>query len=331
VTSLGLTPQDPVRRRLSALGIESIEQLIGAAGAAAPELEAYLSVNLDELIADMPQAMSIPFEAAQAIENATYTLGVALEAIEPADIAFAIPMVDDPAIVTCANLVSQMPPIRNQQARGSCVAYAALAAYEHRLAVSGAGRDLSEQFMYWNCKRSDGLPTSAGTWLGVAMPLLQRDGCCEEIVWPYVGTDIPGNEGQGPPPAGAQLAALALRPRTVRRIAPASVADYRAELALGHVVAFSIPVFNSWFGSRHVAYTGDITMPIPGEVRVGGHAMAIVGCLDEPKRPEIGGGRFILRNSWGPNWGISSPHGKGYGTIPYAYIARFGAEAYALT
>jgi C1A family cysteine protease len=126
-------------------------------------------------------------------------------------------------------------------------------------------------------------------------------------------------------------AALTFRPRQISRIAPTSVPDYRAELAMSRVVAFSIPVFNSWFGSRNVAYTGDITLPIPGEVRVGGHAMAIVGCLDQPDKPEIGGGRFILRNSWGGAWGINSPHGAGYGTIPYAYIARFGAEAYSVS
>jgi C1A family cysteine protease len=79
-----------------------------------------------------------------------------------------------------------------------------------------------------------------------------------------------------------------------------------------------------------VVYTGDITMPIPGEVRVGGHAMCIVGCIDLPDRHEIGGGRFILRNSWDAKWGISSPYGTGYGSIPYAYIARFGTEAYSV-
>lgn len=110
------------------------------------------------------------------------------------------------------------------------------------------------------------------------MPILQQDGCCEEAAWPYVGQDVPGNEGQGPPPTGAQLAALASRPLKVHLIAPTSVADYRSQLAAGRVVAFSVPVYNSWFTSTSVAYTGDITMPIPGEVRAGGHAMAIVGC-----------------------------------------------------
>lgn len=320
-----------VQRRLAALGIESVEQLVGAANAASRELEAYLGVDLDRLVSSLPTAQAIPRAALEVIDSAVYTLGVAIEQIQSPAVAFQIPIVEDVENVSCANLVKQLPPVRHQQQRGTCVAHAALASFEHLLGVAGAGRDLSEQFLYWNCKRHDGIPNQPGTWLGVAMPQLQQNGVCEELLWPYVGTDIPGNEGQGPPPGGAQLAALAIRPRHVHQIAPTSVADYRNELALGRVVAFSVPVFNSWFGSRQVAYTGDITMPIPGEVRVGGHAMAIVGCLDQPDHPEIGSGRFILRNSWGTSWGVSSPFGAGYGTIPYAYIARFGAEAYALS
>ena len=323
---------DRVRTRIAALGIESVEQLVGMAEVAGPELRAFLGVDLDELIALQPEApRAIPSQALDVIESADYTLGVALDAIPTPVSAPFIPLVEEGGMGECANHVAAMPAVRDQQQRGTCVAHAALAVYEHLLGVNGAGRDLSEQFLYWNCKGHDGISAQSGTWLGVAMPLLQRDGCCEELLWPYVGHDVVGNEGQGPPPAGARLAALSLRPTKVHRLAPASVQDYKAELALGRVVAFSVPVFNSWFRSRHVAYTGDITLPIPGEARTGGHAMTIVGCLDLPDRRELGGGRFILRNSWGTAWGLQSAHGPGYGTIPYAYIARFGAEAYALT
>jgi hypothetical protein len=229
MTTEMLAVQDPVRRRLAALGLDSPESLIAAAAAAGPELEAFLGVRVDELIASLPQAAALPHAAVEMIDSATYTLGVALELIELPETAFAIPFVDEPAITTCANHVAQMPPIRHQLQRGTCVAHAALAAYEHYLNISGAGRDLSEQFLYWNCKRSDGIPNSPGTWLGVAMPLLHRDGCCEEATWPYVGTDISGNEGQGPPPPGAQLAALPFRPRTIH---PAQ--------QLGHVVGHQL-------------------------------------------------------------------------------------------
>lgn len=317
--------------KLRSLGIETLEQLQAAAQVARPEIQTYLGADVDLLLAAVPAAIEmIPADALATIQTAEYPLGVDLDSVVRPSVAPMFTIASDPPAGQCANLVGQMPPIRNQGSRGTCVAHAALSAYEQFLGSSGAYQDLSEQFLYWNCKRSDGIPTSSGTWLGVAMPLLQRDGCCPEPTWNYNPLPLPGNEGQGPPPGGAQLQALTYRISAFRTIAPAVPGDYRNELLAGRAVAFSIPVFNSWYRSTAVAYSGDITMPIPGEVRVGGHAMCIVGCIDLPNRPEIGGGRFILRNSWGANWGLTSPHGVGYGTIPCAYIARFGTEAYSI-
>lgn len=77
-----------------------------------------------------------------------------------------------------------------------------------------------------------------------------------------------------------------------------------------------------------VAFTGRITNPVPFEMQRGGHAMCMVGYADDPSSFGIGGGRFIIRNSWGQSWGINSAFGAGYGTIPYSYINRFGLEAF---
>jgi C1A family cysteine protease len=185
---------------------------------------------------------------------------------------------------------------------------------------------MSEQFQYWNCKRSDGIPNKSGTWIGVSYPLLKQDGVCDDATWPYNKAQISGDEGQGPPPAGAQLKALSHRQARITQLSPTDVFELKAALADDHCVSFSVPVFNSWYRSTAVADSGDITMPIPGEIRAGGHAMCLVGYIDDAA--VVGGGRFILRNSWGRSWGINSPHGAGYGTIPYAYLAAYGAEAW---
>ena len=318
--------------KLLALGMETLEQVQAAAQVAGPELSRFLDANVDEILASIPIAMeSIPVAQMETIRNAPYELGVDIDHIPRLDFAptFAI-MAESAAAASCADHVAAMPPIRNQAARGTCVAHAALSAMEHWLASNGGMQDMSEQFLYWNCKTNDGYPNASGTWLGVAFPLLQRDGCCLESDWPYNPNVIIGNESQAPTPNGVQALALGSRIPAVRTISPTSVADIRAELTSGRVVAFSVPVFNSWHRSTAVAFSGDITMPIPGEIRTGGHAMCIVGCVDLPDKPALGGGRFILRNSWGAAWGINSPYGSGYGTIPFAYIARFGSEAYAV-
>jgi C1A family cysteine protease len=57
-----------------------------------------------------------------------------------------------------------------------------------------------------------------------------------------------------------------------------------------------------------VAKSGILGMPKFSEQRVGGHAVLAVG-YDDSKRT------FLIRNSWGANWGK-----KGYFTIPYAYL-----------
>lgn len=313
-------------------GEDSLEQFLGAAQVAGPDLAAYLGVAVNTLITTINTIAASPSTIPQAtlntISQATYSLGVAIDHIPQPNTA---PSVTAPTAPSAANvnLISQMPPIQDQRDRGTCVAHAALAAYEYYLNVNGALQDLSEQFHYWNCKRNDGIPNQEGTWLAIAIPLLQREGCCLETTWPYNPTPIPGNESQGPPPGGAQLEALSFRVPGFKQLSPTFVNDIKNELAADRCVAFSVPVFNSWLRSPWVAHSGDITMPVPGEMRVGGHAMCLVGYSDMPN-PGLGGGRFILRNSWGNTWGINSPHGAGYGTIPYAYIARMGAEAYSV-
>ncbi len=332
-----VTPLGNLRRSLKFLGFSgenSLEHLISAASIAGPELAKALGITRDELSQAVEKvsnnASQIPAQALEIIRKADYRLGVAIDKIPAVTVAYAVAL---PAGTPCPPLVSlipQMPIIQNQGQRGTCVSFAAIAAYEHFLKKAGAYQDLSEQFLYWNCKRSDGIPLSEGTWLGVALPLLARDGVCLETDWPYHAVPIAGNVGQNPPPAGSQLKALTYRVSSYNTLAPTSVSDIRQEICDQKCVAFSIPVFNSWYGSSTVANTGEITMPIPGEMRVGGHAMCLVGYEDLPNSPELGGGRFLVRNSWGGSWGISSPLGAGYGTIPYAYIAKFCSEAYSI-
>ena len=52
----------------------------------------------------------------------------------------------------------------------------------------------------------------------------------------------------------------------------------------------------------------------------GGHAMLLVGYVDDES--VLGGGYFIIRNSWGGDWGED-----GYGKLPYAYAELFITSA----
>jgi len=62
------------------------------------------------------------------------------------------------------------------------------------------------------------------------------------------------------------------------------------------------------FESPAMAKTGTLDLPKLEEKTLGGHAVMAVGYDDATKR-------FLIRNSWGADWGL-----QGYFTMPYDYL-----------
>jgi len=327
-TITGLSTFAPALR---ALGYTTLEQVMGAAEAVPDDLARYLHVDRPTLATTLGRiplpAMAGPTRRARAKPP----LGARLDRIRqpgfslmraPGSVAQLPPKID---------LIPEMAAVRDQGTRGTCVAHASTAAAEHYWRTQGRPVDLSRQFLYWDCKQHDGDPNDEGTWIGVAMARLVEDGCCTESTWPYVATSIPGNESQAPPPAAALTEAAGYKLPTFRQISANSVPDIKAELASKRCVAFTVPVYNSWYQNDEVTRTGDIVNPIPGEMDVGGHAMCLVGYEDMPGDLLYGGGKFYLRNSWDGQWATASTLGTtGYGTIPYSYIAATCREAFSV-
>jgi hypothetical protein len=83
----------------------------------------------------------------------------------------------------------------------------------------------------------------------------------------------------------------------------------RAALAQQRPIVFGVSVYES-FESGTVAASGVVPMPSPHEGMLGGHAMLAAG-YDDSRRV------FIVRNSWGVDWGL-----KGYCTMPYDYLTN---------
>ncbi len=81
----------------------------------------------------------------------------------------------------------------------------------------------------------------------------------------------------------------------------------KGRLAYGLPFIFGFMAYES-FVSLQVAQDGHVPLPQPGEQVLGGHAVLAVGYDDRNEW-------FLVRNSWGTNWGI-----KGYFTMPYAYL-----------
>ena len=226
----------------------------------------------------------------------------------------------------------EMPAIRNQNPRGTCVAFATVAALERAIYLSSAGRTpLSEQFCYWLAKRADGVPEEEGTWLEDAVPAVQTAGCCSGATWPYQPMKIEGNESQGPPPETARSEALTNRPRAVFALSCQHLDAIKKELRDGYAVALSVVYFPDAWEPDRIWDSGDLTLPLPDQTSDGGHAICLVGYLDSPEDGDVGGGRFIFRNSWGLDFAKSSIRfGAGYGSIPYSYVTTYGKEAYSI-
>jgi C1A family cysteine protease len=220
------------------------------------------------------------------------------------------------------NWAPEMPPIRDQGQRGTCVAFGATAVNEfpHSRPI-----DLSEQYLYARIKQIDGVPNECGTWLAKAVVVLAANGECREALMPY-NPNPPCNQNDN---ISGSADADALNYRVpLNQLNPHDVNGFKIAVANHKVVGFCIPVYNSWYQSGDTYRTGRITMRIGNEPAIGGHCMCVVGYQDDSGTP--GGGYFIIRNSWGTVWAYQSPYGAGNGTIPYQYIANDGNEAATL-
>ena len=198
-------------------------------------------------------------------------------------------------------------PVREQGTLGSCVAQASVAGMkeqqERRQVASLASQNvaapdpppLSPLFVYQLCKKIDGIPKVDGTYVRVAMKVLQDTGVCPEDCLPYRP-----KLGQEPCPAWKELA----EPYKIKSYAscPADVEAIKAAiLEYGGVVA---GVYTSYQWSRST--DGLIADLKRNNQRMGGHAIWVCGWTAD---------RFRFKNSWGVKWGD-----KGYGYLTYQYL-----------
>jgi C1A family cysteine protease len=233
------------------------------------------------------------------------------------------------AIPAAVNLIGHMPPIRNQgPSRGTCVAFTLTAINEYvRRQTAATPPNLSEQHLYHEIKLIDGAPNLCATWQKKGAEILKNHGQCREAVWPYNPNPPCNNNGVMPPNARTDAAGFKL---SLDAVTPAQdVATIKAMLADRRPVGITIPVYNSWLQSPETRRSGRITLPLLGELPVGGHAVCLVGYQDTPL--VVGGGYFLVRNSWGTSWAYQSPYGQGYGAIAYRYVTLMSWETYTLT
>jgi C1A family cysteine protease len=195
-----------------------------------------------------------------------------------------------------------MPPIYDQGQLGSCTANAIAAAVDfenHR--QNGLFITPSRLWIYYQERVIEGsVREDAGASLRDGMKSVSKLGVCPETDWPY---DI-DTFADKPPQTDY---ASALKDKVLLyEAAPQELFALKSLLASGLPIVFGFSVYES-FESKAVAKTGVIPMPSPTESMIGGHACVLVGYNDAHDR-------FLVRNSWGTDWG-----NDGYFEMPYQY------------
>mmetsp|Transcript_77951 Transcript_77951/g.226154 ORF Transcript_77951/g.226154 Transcript_77951/m.226154 type:complete len:294 (-) Transcript_77951:101-982(-) len=186
---------------------------------------------------------------------------------------------------------------------GSCTANAIAACIHfNELKQNLKAIACSRLFIYYNERALEGsCDQDAGASLRDGMKCCQKLGACSEDLWPYDEEKFTVK-----PTSECYTAALKC---TVKEYAKVNqtLDDLRACLNEGFPFVFGFIVCDSFFDPE-VAKTGVMSMPKETDEPLGGHAVMCVGYDDEKKV-------FIVRNSWGPDWGLG-----GYFLMPYDYM-----------
>lgn len=210
----------------------------------------------------------------------------------------------------------KLPPVYDQGQLGSCTANA-LAGLVHYDLLNHNDQNKqsifrpSRLFIYYFERALEGtISTDSGAEIRDGIKVLSSKGAPSEDLWPY-DIDLFAVE----PPTQSITQALKYEAITYENIDNTNKQLLVNALLEGFPIAFGIVVYNS-FISEQVAGNGIVPMPAPGEPIAGGHAMIIVGYSTEYDS-------FIVRNSWGTDWGQN-----GYCRIPADYIcsSRYSSD-----
>jgi C1A family cysteine protease len=223
------------------------------------------------------------------------------------DHLFAAPVVWLKKLPPKVDLRSKCPPVYNQGQLGSCTANAIGGTIQFLQMKQNLKNFVpSRLFIYYNERAMEGtINSDSGAMIRDGIKSVGDLGVCPEPMWPYSDQD-PGVFTQKPSdPCYAK--ATNYQALNYRRV-PRTLNQMKACLSAGFPFVYGFSVYES-FETQKVAKTGKVPMPNTSkEQLLGGHAVLAVGYNESE-------GAFIVRNSWGTDWGL-----KGYFTMPYGYL-----------
>jgi C1A family cysteine protease len=232
-----------------------------------------------------------------------YRFGWIPQKIDPRDLIFKAPEIK---LLDHVDLRGMCPPVYDQGDLGSCTGNSIAGAYEFEKMKQGKTFfPPSRLFIYYNERAMEGtINHDAGGVLRDGIKSVVSKGVCSETDWPYVIAKF-----QTKPLKSCYKDALKNEVKQYLSVTP-TLNNIKSSLTLGYPVVFGFTVYSS-FMDDSVAKTGIVPMPKSSDSIEGGHAVLMVG-YDDSKN------WFIIRNSWGDEWGD-----KGYFYLPYEYLPMF--------
>lgn len=226
-------------------------------------------------------------------------------------------------------------PIEDQLTLGSCTAQAGVGLLEYfERRTYGKHIDGSKLFLYKVTRNLLDWTGDTGAYCRTTMAAMALFGVAIEEYWHYTDADP---QFDREPTAFVYALAQNFQGLVYNRLdnVQSRVSlEMRIKLmiAFGWPLMFGFTCYDSIWDATTEA-TGEIPYPTIADRRVGGHAVVAIGYDDEKKikNPRTGGietkGAFLIRNSWGTNWGCIPPGApagttRGYGWLPYKYLSR---------
>ena len=208
---------------------------------------------------------------------------------------------------------SNMPPVGNQGAQGSCVGWAFAYYYktyqewvEHNWDVTDTHHQFSPAFMYNQINAG----IDGGSFFADAMKLLCDLGCANLYDAPYSDTDYTTW-----PSETAYYNAIRFRSDSAYYIYvgdTAGINALKAHIAGGDNAVIGILVWGNFDNINNYDTTFCVS-DTTGSIR-GGHAQCIVG-YDDSKSTNDGVGAFRVVNSWGTGWGNNGYYWMSYQAV----------------
>ena len=233
---------------------------------------------------------------------------------DPRDIKYKVsaPIPIPPSV----DLSKFCPPIYDQGQIGSCTANSIAADCEFNHNKQGEARFMPARLgIYYLEREMEGtVNEDCGAQIRDGIKVIAKYGIWPEEMLPYSMDNFLTKPTEQMLTEGAKHQAL------LYEKLDGSLDQIKHRLASGFPFVFGFMVYKD-FESQRMAKFGTMTMPKEDEVPLGGHAVMAIGYDDKKKS-------VLVRNSWGPRWGL-----RGNFWMPYDFISNpnYASDMWAVT